>query len=138
MTEATEVHAYRIAEYNALRAEILESMRTMRVLVTANLTSFGVLVAVAFNPTHKVPHFLLVSAGLSGLFAIVMAMVHVHVGRLGDYIRTEIEKPSGVMNWEAAIRKPRWRTLYWWSVVGMFAFAGVPLGLYVMASWLPG
>lgn len=84
-----KTHEFLLAEYAALRQEILKRMETQHQVVSLSLTAFGVLGTVGFNNNISA---LLAYPILSLFLAMAWSQNDIRIGQIGQYICEEIEE----------------------------------------------
>jgi hypothetical protein len=110
-----------LAEYEALRAEVLATLRAQQAILTFGTAALGVLAAGAFNVWDDAAVVAIVFLGvtplLSGIVLVIWAGEYVrrlragaHLKQLEAIIRDGIPgTPEGVMAWEASLLDPEGR-----------------------------
>ncbi len=95
-----------LAEYSALRNEILKRLEIRNQILTFTLIIAGTIFT--FGSNNNVTVLVLLIYPLLAL-CLVLAWMHsdVRAGELGDYIRTNIEKKLEGLEWENYIKKQR-------------------------------
>jgi hypothetical protein len=117
-----------LAQYNALRAEILKRSEIRYQIITINLVITGSILT--FGLQTSSPSYVLFVFPMLGVF---LASIWKHNGhwaqRASAYIREQIEKPIGIAGWESAVLKEphsqRW--LFRVSVSGSALFLGTQI-----------
>jgi hypothetical protein len=101
---------YRLAEYKALRTEIVTHLVSIRILFSIGLATAGTMFSVWYRSEEDLDWLLAVlGVGLLGIaVAISVAVGDIH--KIGDFIATHIESKShGAMSWGTVKRRRRTR-----------------------------
>jgi hypothetical protein len=107
-----------LAEYTALRAEIVKHIEVQYQLVGFNLLAFGVALSIAVQSRSSVPASLYPIVALFLAFCWISATLEIQ--RCGEYIREEIEKPyTDGEGWESHLVKYQERPWWRWGTRGM-------------------
>jgi hypothetical protein len=84
-----------LAEFNALRAEIISRTTAQNALVGIGLTAVGVIYGLALKKAGDDKSLLLAVPPLAALASLLHASETYQVGRIGDYIReTAVASPD--------------------------------------------
>jgi hypothetical protein len=108
-------HALQIAEYNALRGEIVKRMDVESQFITFTVIVFGTLVSVGVQ--NKIASLLLLYPLLALFFAIGWSHSDYRVRQIGTYIKNQIEGAGGKTNigWEHYLEMHPYSRYYWMS-----------------------
>jgi hypothetical protein len=120
----------RLAEFSALRTEIIDLNSAQRALMSLNLTASATLTGFTVGHADRVG-LMVVVAFLSPTLGLLYLGYARSVFRLGDYIQARLEGDLDI-GWEAWSR-PRRRKNYW-AIVEQ----GVPIGLIFLAPAVAG
>jgi len=132
--DATEIQHQRLAEYNALRSEIIHRMG-----VRQRTVAFSVVVLGAVLTFHAPPETVLVYPILGFFLALGWAHNDFRIGKIGKYIETEIERWLPGLGWEthfADITK-REMPLRYILRATVFSAGGIIVGTQVLALVIP-
>lgn len=124
------------AEFTALKDEILERSRFQHQLVSLNLIATGTFLGVGLRP--GVPaSILLVWPFLTMFIAVAWEFNDFHIGRIGLYIKTDLEEKTA-LGWEHFIDSlpETWRLPFWSSIFfhARGLFLGTQILMVVLAS----
>lgn len=144
MSEARESHreeppdpAGRLAEYNALRAEIERRSTAQQAIVALQVTALSATTALTINNGN--PNLLLIMGPVSLFLALAWTDHHKQLGSVGRYIMEKIEPFVPGLGWEGWIRSggrlSKWG--YFWRVTlqPLVIFGGSSAATLV-AVWL--
>lgn len=103
--EAASTDAWPMAEYVAMRAEILQCSQQMATLFNVLVAAVGVVLGVALRPNGNLPEALvvmLVFPAVSYLTAVRYVYLYTGAVRIGTFINTELSAAaSGALRWES-------------------------------------
>jgi hypothetical protein len=124
----------RLAEYAALRAEILARTGQQETLVTANLTIAAAIAAFVIGQAHSPTGALLLIPSTSLALAGFWITHMVHISRIGEYIRQDLWVWK--LSWEEKVGDVAWR----WSLGALGALLPflVPAGAAVVFALASG
>ncbi len=145
MTPEKEIDL-RIAESNALRAEILKHIAIENLLATFNIAVFGTILGVVFQNLNA-------SSGTFSRSSVLLILLYPILAwflfagwyhnknqtkQLGNYIKKYIESRVGrdKMGWEHHLTD-QYSELSYWAIGGVFPFTeflAIALGVYIMLS----
>ncbi len=143
MTPEKEIDL-RIAEYNALRAEIRKHIAIENLLATFNIAVFGTILGVVFqNLNASLGTFTRFSVLLILFYPILALFLFAgwyhnknQTKQLGNYIKKYIESRVGrdKMGWEHYLAD-EYSELSYWAIGGVFSFTeflAIVLGVYIV------
>lgn len=128
-----------LAEFTALRDEVLHRLRVTVMLMTFNVTAAGVLLGQGLS--HE-PDIFLVVPLVTSLFGLFIVMQNCRMYELGDYIRTKLEPKVNaaatlpILGWESWFKRGK---EHFWSQfwIGQFPVLGATVfpSLVAFALW---
>lgn len=104
MEDKPQVSVDLLAEFQALREEILHRLRTNVMLMTFNVTASGVIIGYGFSHDSQI---FLITPLVTSLFGLFIIGQNTRIYELGDYIRTNLEPRINqtcsfqVLGWES-------------------------------------
>ena len=123
-----------LAEYSALRSEILSRSQTQQAMTGLAVTIFGVAAAAALDGKHEAMVVL-------PIVTIMLGLAHLGqtrgIRRIASYIATELDRAApGLSHWEIHVRNRSFLRRAGASVPYVFVFALGPLGadFYVLST----
>lgn len=123
------------AQFNALRAEILQRAQFQQQLVNLSVIIAGTLLTVFFQFTG--PSWILLIYPVLALFmALEWSFNNLRILQIGRYIREEIENKWAGAGWENHLRSPASRSSLPWLSGAVFAygtFIGLPIVVVLLA-----
>jgi len=112
--------AVMLAEFSALRAEILQRTQQQQALVALDLTVVGTIAGFVISGRAD-PELLLVAAVISAMMGLLWLDHHISIMRMGRYID---ELWRWTPSWEAFLREERhevsWQIVFWSAIVTVF------------------
>ena len=129
LDENSEKSQFVIAEYKALRDEIMKrsefryQILSLTLVVAGSLLTFGLQ---SISPAHVLFVFPIIGCFLSGIWAHNVIVPR----QLSAFIRDNVESKYGGWGWETTVEK-EWYTLSWLS--GIISTSGMFLGLEIIS-----
>ena len=121
----SEIPPFVIAEYTALRAEILQRAVFEHQLIALTLILVGTLLTIGLQPNSPAA-ILLIYPILVTFIAAEWSFNNMRIFQMGIYIRDELEKKWGGLGWEQFFRSPEGQTrLSKLKITGVFSARGI-------------